>query len=600
MGHRPAGDGRRLMTTAGLAAARADAIAAQQHVIAADPPFAVLACPGAGKTRVIVERHLTRPVPARQGRAITAFTRVAASEVNRRCAEAGRLDLTGHPHFIGTLDTFIWLHLVRPFLPADRTWYRLESWRDAPARAAEFTCGQTYHLTDADFSYDPIARRWHVRPVGTARRVAPPEDWASRAHDTRVRLERAGYLTGAELRAHACRNLAAKPGMLLAVLTAKYSELVVDEAQDCSAADVHILSQLHEAGLPLVLVADPDQAIYGFRGSAAADLAGLAGRIGRHDLTHNWRSTAIICAAAATLRGDPARRVPDTAVAGHHNVRHPILLYATEARDAATADFLAYAATIGISPGDCMVLAHARSSLPRTYVGAPAPPGRKAAAALAWAVGILTEYLAADTRAAARARDIIARTVLRWWYHDADHLTAAETLVAHDLDPAEFYRLVHRIVAAMPPLDQPMSTWVPGAAAVLGQHPPAVGAARTRTRLSTAGLAGRRARSVAGLPTAAGADHRPRLSSIHQVKGDQAEAVLLHLPTGPETDRALSAWLTDPAATADAAEALRVLYVGLTRARRLLGIAVPELHRCALQTQLQSRCIPALLRHSPS
>ena len=68
-------------------------------------------------------------MPVRQGRAITSFTRVAAAEVHRRCAAAGRLDLTGHPHFIGTLDTFLWLHLVRPFLPPDRVWRRLESWR---------------------------------------------------------------------------------------------------------------------------------------------------------------------------------------------------------------------------------------------------------------------------------------------------------------------------------------------------------------------------------------------------------------------------------------------------------------------------------------
>ena len=50
------------------------------------------------------------PRPGRagpQGRAITAFTRVAVTEVHRRCVAAGRFDLTGRPHFIGTLDTFL-------------------------------------------------------------------------------------------------------------------------------------------------------------------------------------------------------------------------------------------------------------------------------------------------------------------------------------------------------------------------------------------------------------------------------------------------------------------------------------------------------------
>lgn len=61
-------------------------------------------------------------------------------------------------------------------------------------------------------------------------------------------MEQAGYLTGAELRAHACRNLKARAATLGALLTTKYAELVVDEAQDCSAADLHILSRLHDAG----------------------------------------------------------------------------------------------------------------------------------------------------------------------------------------------------------------------------------------------------------------------------------------------------------------------------------------------------------------
>ncbi|MGG7607853.1 UvrD-helicase domain-containing protein [Streptomyces sp. ZG43] len=48
---------------------------------------------------------------------------------------------------------------------------------------------------------------------------------------------------------------------LLPPLLSRFAEVVVDEAQDCSAADLAILQLLHDAGLPLVLVGDPDQAI---------------------------------------------------------------------------------------------------------------------------------------------------------------------------------------------------------------------------------------------------------------------------------------------------------------------------------------------------
>ncbi len=584
------------MNPAARTAARAQAYAAQQQVVIADPSFATIACPGAGKTRVIVDRHLSHAVPVRQGRAITSFTRVAAAEVHRRCVAAGRLDLTDHPHFVGTLDTFLWLHLVRPLLPPDRIWRRLESWREAPTRSTEFVCGQTYHLADADFGYDPHTDSWSVCPTGAARRGQLPAGWAHQASRTRANLERAGYLTGAELRAHACRNLAAHAATLGALLTAKYAELVVDEAQDCSAADLYILTKLHDASLPLVIVADPDQAIYAFRGTATDALTSLAERLGRRDLTHNWRSTAVICTVAATLRSDPARRIPDTAVADHHDAPHPVLIYTGGNRDTITADFIDYATKLDVSPSDCLVLAHAQTTLPKTYTGAATLPSPKATA-LAWAVGIITEYSTAPTRVRNRARDVLTRTVLRWWYADADDHTPVESLAAHDVDPAVFERLLHRITTAMPSLDQPMSAWVPAAVAVLNQHPPAGGAARTRNRLicSTA-QTDRTARSVTGLPRAAAAGARPRLSTVHQAKGDQAEAVLLFMPAGSVTDRTLTAWLAGSASDPEVAEALRVVYVAVTRARRLLGLAVPASDRERLLAHLHRHTISTELR----
>jgi hypothetical protein len=576
--------------------ARAQARAAQQQVVTAGPPFATIACPGAGKTRVIVDRHLARSVPARQGRAITSFTRTAAAEIHRRCVAAGRLDLVAHPHFIGTLDTFLWLHLVRPFLPLTRIWRRLESWRDAPARSAEFTCGsQTYHLADADFSYAPQTHTWSARPKGVARWGQLPSSWAWHARRTRAELERAGYLTGAELRAHACRNLAAHQTSLGALLTTKYTELIVDEAQDCSTADLHILTQLHNAGLPLVLVADPDQAIYGFRGAATDALISLADRLGRHDLTHNWRSATTICKAAATLRSTPSRRVPDTAVADHHDAPHPVLVYTGSNRDSITTDFIGYASKLDINPSDCLILAHAQTTLPKTYTGASTPPSSKAAA-LAWAVGIITEYPAAPARVRNRAHDILARTVLRWWYTDADDHTPVESLSAHNIAPAAFERMLHRVATALPSLDQPMSTWVPAATAVLNQHPITDGLARAGSRLVRTGKATNTARLITGLPTAAATSARPRLNTIHQAKGDQAEAVLLLIPAGSATDRTLTAWLTGTVTDAEVTEALRVLYVGITRARRLLGLAVPTSHQEQVLAHLRRHTIPTELR----
>jgi DNA helicase II / ATP-dependent DNA helicase PcrA len=101
---------------------------------------------------------------------------------------------------------------------------------------------------------------------------------------------------------------------------------------------------------------------------------------------------------------------------------------------------------------------------------------------------------------------------------------------------------------------------------------------------------------TAGLPSAPTTGIRPRLSTFHQVKGDQAEAVLLLMAASSVTDRTLSAWLTGGICDPEVAEALRVMYVGVTRARRLLGLAVPASDRERLLAYFQRRTIPTELR----
>src|SRR6266536_104875 len=108
---------------------RVRAIEQQQQVVHGTAPMYVQACPGAGKTRVIVERHLTRPVTgARRGRALVSFTNVACAEIVQRCTDSGQDDLLRFPHFVGTVDTFLWRYLVRPFIEADRRRHRIDTW----------------------------------------------------------------------------------------------------------------------------------------------------------------------------------------------------------------------------------------------------------------------------------------------------------------------------------------------------------------------------------------------------------------------------------------------------------------------------------------
>ncbi|MBI5142017.1 MAG: UvrD-helicase domain-containing protein [Nitrospirae bacterium] len=89
----------------------------QQKVIYHESSAFITACPGAGKTRVMVERarHMLRTNHNGRGVAFLSFTRAAVSELEERLRQEALLCSPVFPHFIGTFDSFIWQFVVAPF-----------------------------------------------------------------------------------------------------------------------------------------------------------------------------------------------------------------------------------------------------------------------------------------------------------------------------------------------------------------------------------------------------------------------------------------------------------------------------------------------------
>ena len=76
-----------------------------------------------------------------------------------------------------------------------------------------------------------------------------------------------------------------------------------------------------------------------------------------------------------------------------------------------------------------------------------------------------------------------------------------------------------------------------------------------------------------------------RTNIVHQLKGDEADGVLLLLPDAGSVQR----WATaDPATD----EVLRVWYVAVTRARRLAAVALPDEESDELARLLAERQLP--------
>lgn len=92
----------------------------QRKIINHDRSAIVRACPGAGKTKVLVARVCKLLADnggndRGRGIAMLSFTRAAISELSARLMKVGLLPSPPFPHFLGTFDSFIWKFLVAPF-----------------------------------------------------------------------------------------------------------------------------------------------------------------------------------------------------------------------------------------------------------------------------------------------------------------------------------------------------------------------------------------------------------------------------------------------------------------------------------------------------
>ncbi|MGW3728712.1 UvrD-helicase domain-containing protein [Streptomyces sp. NPDC000851] len=605
----------------GIAHLRAEAEAAQLALVNLDTAPGGIgravraeACPGAGKTRTVVERHLTRPAGPRRGRAIVSFTKVAGAEIRKRCAEAGLPELTRFPHFVGTFDTFVWRHLVRPYIrnTDGRVWQRLESWSDHPRARREGVSLDDFHFTRGDVPVRIASPQ--LRPGRLPYALRNDEQAQGRltawARRTMAELWKEGYLSGDQLRDMALWLLrdAGRRDRIARVLITRFSEIIIDEAQDCSDEDLNIVELLHGLRVPLLLVGDPDQRIYGFRDKGVRPVDGQAreahGTSPDHRLRHNWRSTQVICDLAHTLRTSNAPC--DIAVGPYHSEASPVLLVPTTERAEAEwiRDFGTEAERLGIPRPERLVVAHGSSTLPKGLTGTPNAPSAQLPR-LIWATAILRSPSASDKQRE-RAGKTLRESVLRYWYGDLD-TPEATSLARHGLTDIELRMVQQALLHELPSLDIPAGGWNRRACAVLRDQGARLGIQAATTRVYQCRRPGDAAWRLVGFgnPKSTLAVHTAvdRASTVHGVKGEQADAVLAIVPTaGKEDDRSdrlIEAW-TGGAATrtdADTAEALRVLYVAATRARRLVAFALSDGHLGAVEVFLAERGIPCRIPH---
>ena len=224
--------------------------------------FYVIGPPGCGKTTWLGE-EVEQAMDRGESALICSFTKAAAAEV------AGRR-LEGHSARVGTLHSFCFRALDKPMIALDRK--VLEDWNDRYPQ---------YVMTPADSGFtgpiyedvrgladpkkgDIIMSRYEKYRVTKYTARMPPVVHHFGDLWTRWKQER-HLLDFTDLILECLRSIPVAP--------THPSAIFVDEAQDLSPLEWTLIRRWGGAAGRLVLVGDPDQAIYAWRGATFGNLS---------------------------------------------------------------------------------------------------------------------------------------------------------------------------------------------------------------------------------------------------------------------------------------------------------------------------------------
>jgi superfamily I DNA/RNA helicase/RecB family exonuclease len=255
-------------------------------------PLLVLAGPGTGKTTTIVEAVVDRVIrddvdPERI--LVLTFSRRGAADLRERIA--ARLARTVREPLARTFHSYAFGLLRREAVRAGEPAPRLLAGAEQDLMIRELLTGDVHEFS---------ARHWpeRLRPAlltrgfaaelrdlvlrAAERGVGPEElaalgrrdgrdDWPAVARFLRqyhhvTALRQPPCYDPAEL-IRAAVDLLCRDAALLAAERAEREVVFVDEYQDCDPAQQELLTLLAGGGQDLVVVGDPDQSIYGFRGA---------------------------------------------------------------------------------------------------------------------------------------------------------------------------------------------------------------------------------------------------------------------------------------------------------------------------------------------
>lgn len=541
----------------------------QRAAIEADGNFLLDACPGSGKTRTAGIRAAWLALSKGWKVAATSYTNVAVAEIRAAAASSGAV-LTGD-HFSGTLHSLLLRYVFYPF-----------------GHLVMGCAGQATLVIDppdCPITFDPIwvgddaprASLWmyEFRSAGTFSVNKPPElrvDVAeilklgsSKAAAQKKELFREGYASRSDAMFVAMKVLENHTD-IADLVASRFDEIIVDEAQDTSDVQLRCLEILKATKKlrSLVLVGDPQQAIYEWQGSDPLACARFAAKHGMETLrlTRNFRSSQAICDVAYRLAGR-AEADEASGVDRAFGVAPEVLLY-SEVNGAGAME--AFAARLA----DLDIPMHLAPILARTTTFA-----RK-----------LNRIRTAKANPAVKVVGAAAAGLQRHGWVDPKTLGALEALVrrlawgtATPEDISTRVRLrdaVTKLLGDLPLLDRDidLKSWI--------------AAARDAVKAAVASLSDAPAGNASNLLKAKPGDEarsaekafdvgesEMKARTIHSAKGESHPAVMLAAARATKDRDHAHQWIKAQLGD-ELDEETRVGYVAITRARRYCAVALPS------------------------
>lgn len=222
--------------------------------------FVVRACPGSGKTYSVAAR-LARLIGAwdkkHQGIAAISFTNAAWQEIRLQLeTHFGITTSINYPHFLGTIDSFINQNIFLPF------GHLVLGCRKRPELVGE-PHGPWHGRNYSEKIFDNVSFDMNGNFIALDK-LRMPKNWVSNQYisSAKRRLLGSGFAIQHDADYLAMKLLEDYPQIAIA-LAYRYPTLIIDEAQDTSDIQMRIIDLLIEHGLSeIMLVGDPDQAIF--------------------------------------------------------------------------------------------------------------------------------------------------------------------------------------------------------------------------------------------------------------------------------------------------------------------------------------------------